>query len=81
MYIIQVNTPKSQLNSAFVQLTPEYKTTLNIKTSCIITVQRRVNGNLMNIFYLQKSCGLLVFFFSTFSSECRPSTQAGKLRL
>ena len=45
--IIQVNIP----DFTFVQLTPEYMTTLNSKTSCGITVQRRVNyGNLMNMF-------------------------------
>ena len=39
------------LKYTFVQLTPEYKITLHIKSSCGITVQRRVNcGNLMNIF-------------------------------
>ena len=51
MCIIHVNTPDSQVNYTFVQLTPEYKATLNIETSCALTVQGHVNcGKWMNIF-------------------------------
>ena len=38
MGIIQVNTPNLHLNYTFEQLMPEYKTALNIETSCGITV-------------------------------------------
>ena len=59
---IKVIKPDSQLNYTFVQLTPEYKTTLNIKTSCGITVQRRVTyGNLMNIFIYKNHGGYKSF--------------------
>ena len=65
--IIQVITHYSQLNYTFVQLTPEYKTTLNIKTSCGITVQRRVTyGNLMNIFIYRNHGGYTSFRASVF---------------
>ena len=77
VYIIQVNTP----DHTFLQLTPEYKTILNIKLSCGITVQRPVNyGNLMNIF-IYKNHVAYYSFSSTFPSECGPSTQAWKLSL
>ena len=53
LYVITVWHFEIDCNSVKCMM-PEYKTTLNIKTSC---------REFDEYFYLQKSCGLLVFFF------------------
>ena len=76
---IRVNTPDSQLDYTFVQLTAGYKTSLNVEISCVITVRRRVNyGNLMNIFVYRNQFDYYSLS-STFPSMCRPSTQVYRI--
>ena len=76
---IQVNTPDSQLNYTFVQLTAGYKTSLNVEISFAITVQRRINyGNLMNVFVYRNHVDYYSLS-STFPGECSPSTQVYRI--